>query len=221
YLYGAAYLLWFSGLCLHLVMMYFFTKKYILNFKIEKVFPSYFIVYVGIVCGSVTSPAFGFISLGRFLFWFGFIAYLILLPLILYRVLVIKRLPEPAFPTIAILSAPASLCLAGYLSSFQDKSLNLIVFLSLLSLSMFFLVIMYIPGIIRLKFYPSYSALTFPFVITAIAMKGAYTFLAKIVNIRPFLYLAKFMEFWAITMILYVFIRYAIFIFSEPDIRRT
>lgn len=138
YLYEAAYLLWFSGLCLHLVMMYFFTKKYILNFKMEKVFPSYFIVYVGIVCGSVTSPAFGFISLGRFLFWFGFIAYLILFPLILYRVLAIGRLPEPTFPTIAILSAPASLCLAGYLNSFQDKSLNLIVFLSLLSLSMFF-----------------------------------------------------------------------------------
>lgn len=197
-------------------MMYFFTKNYILNFKMEKVFPSHFIVYVGIVCGSVTSPAFGFISLGRFLFWFGFIAYLILLPLILYRVLAIGRLPEPAFPTIAILSAPASLCLAGYLSSFQDKSLNLIVFLSLLSLSMFFLAIMYIPGIMRLKFYPSYSALTFPFVITAVAMKGAFNFLTKTLKLYPqFLYFVRLLELWAIAMVIYVFIRYVIFILSE------
>ncbi|SHM35972.1 Voltage-dependent anion channel [Caldanaerovirga acetigignens] len=56
YLYEAAYLLWFSGLCLHLIVMYFFTKKYILNFKIEKVFPSYFVVYVGIVCGKRNFP---------------------------------------------------------------------------------------------------------------------------------------------------------------------
>nr|WP_245523117.1 TDT family transporter [Thermosediminibacter oceani] len=218
YFYTAAYCLWLLGLSLHAVLMLYFTKKYIFNFNIKKVFPSFFIVYVGIVCGSVTAPVFGMTNFGRFLFWFGFTSYLILLPLIIYRVVVIKGIPEPAVPTIAIFSAPASLCLAGYLNSFQQKNMAMVAFLSILSLVMYISVMLYIPKILKLKFYPSYSALTFPFVITAVAMKGTYAFLTKTGKTIPlFMYLTKFAELWAIGMVLYVLIRYAIFLLKPDD----
>ncbi|TYP58544.1 TDT family transporter [Thermosediminibacter litoriperuensis] len=217
----AAYCIWLLGLTIHAVLMFYFTKKYILNFNIKKVFPSYFIVYVGIVCGSVTAPVFGLARWGQFIFWLGFASYLILLPLIIYRVMVIKGIPEPAVPTIAIFAAPASLCLAGYLNSFQGKNMAMVVFLSLLSLIMYISVMLCIPKILKLKFYPSCSALTFPFVITAVAIKGTYAFLAKTGEVYPlFMYLTKFLELWAITMVLYVLVRYAVFILSEPDGRR-
>lgn len=218
YLPSAAYVLWLCGLALHCILIILFTKKYILHFNLKKVFPSYFIVYVGIVCASVTAPAFGLLKLGQYIFWFGFAAYLILLPVILYRTLIVKEIPEPAIPTIAIYTAPASLCLAGYLNSFQSKSMLIIGFLSVLSLLMFVYVIVNMPKLLRLKFYPSYSAFTFPFVITAIAIKGTHTYLMKLGNTIAFLsYFVNLLELWAVIMVAYVLVKYIMFIISKPE----
>jgi len=214
----AALVVWVLGLMLHALLIICFTMKYILNFNVKKVFPSYFIVYVGIVCGSVTAPVFGMSNLGQYIFWFGFAAYLLLLPIILYRVLSVKEIQEPAIPTITILAAPASLCLAGYLNSFQEKNLMIIVFLSILSTVMLISVLTYMPKMLKLKFYPSYSAFTFPFVITGIAFKGAYAFLVKAgIEISSILYLVKFLEAWSVSMVLYVLARYVSFIISDSE----
>ena len=43
-----AVILWFIGLGLHILLILYFTFKFILKFDIKKVFASYFIVYVGI-----------------------------------------------------------------------------------------------------------------------------------------------------------------------------
>lgn len=218
YFFAAACCIWMLGLTTYAALVFCFTKKYILNFNIKRVFPSYFVVYVGTACGSMTVPSFGLAYLGQFLFWLGFASYLILLPLIIYRVMVIKEIPEPALPTIGIFASPASLCLAGYLHSFQGRNMTMVVFLTSLSLAMLVLAMSYIPKILRLKFSPSYSALTFPFVATATAMKGTYALLVKAGKAHPlFMYLTGFLEIWAITMVLYVLLRYTMFIFSASD----
>jgi exfoliative toxin A/B len=215
---STAYYLWLLGVALHCILIVLFTKKYIVKFNIKKVFPSYFIVYVGIVCASVTAPAFGLLQLGQYIFWFGFIAYLVLLPIILYRTFIVKEIPEPAMPTLAIYTAPASLCLAGYLNSFQSKSMLMIIFLSILSLFMFISVIVAMPKLLKLNFYPSYSAFTFPFVITAIAMKGVYAYLLKSESSIFFLgYLVNLLELWAIVMVIYVLLRYMLFMTSNSE----
>lgn len=211
--------MWFFGLALHCIFIIIVTKKYILNFNIKKVFPSYFIVYVGIVAGSVTAPIFNLFSLGQYIFWFGFITYLILLPIVIYRVLVVKEMPEPTIPTITIFSAPASLCLAGYLNSFQEKNVFIVGFLVALSLIMFISVMTYIPKMLRLKFYPSYSAFTFPFVITAIAMKGTNAFLLKSgTSIPYFKGFVNLLELWTVAIVLYVLVRYIMFITSAEKV---
>lgn len=209
---SAAYCLWLLGIALHITLILAFTMKYIVNFNIKKVFPSYFIVYVGIVCASVTAPAFGMEQLGRYIFWFGFVSYLAILPVALFRTLIVKETPEPAKPTFAIYTAPANLCLAGYLNSFQTKSMLIVTFLAGLSLVMFIYVIINMPSLLRLKFYPSYSAFTFPFVITAIAMKGSGTYFSKAgINIPYMAYLISALEILAVIMVIYVSLRYLIF----------
>lgn len=218
YLSSAAYGLWLCGLVLHCILILLFTIKYILHFNLKKVFPSYFIVYVGIVCASVTAPAFGLLQLGQYIFWFGFSAYLILLPVILYRTIIVKEIPEPAMPTLAIYTAPASLCLAGYLNSFESKNMLVIGFLSVLSLLMFVYVIVNMPKLLRLKFYPSYSAFTFPFVITAIAIKSTNAYLIKQGGSIAFLgYFVNLLELWAVIMVTYVLFKYIAFIISKPE----
>ncbi|MCX7904912.1 MAG: C4-dicarboxylate ABC transporter, partial [Caloramator sp.] len=167
---------------------------------------------------SIPSPLFGMKSIGQAIFWFGFVSYIILLPIICYRLLKIKNIPEPAIPTTAILTAPANLCLAGYLSAFDEKNKLIIYLLLSLSIIMFIAILIYLPQILKLKFYPSFSSLTFPFVITAIAMKGINAFLTKSgVNISFFKYYVSFLEIFASIMVLYVLINYMLFLFGTNE----
>lgn len=213
-----AFGIWIAGLVLHIVLIIYFTKKHVVDFKIKKVFPSWYIVYVGIVAGSVSAPAFGMEGVGKILFWFGLISYFILLPIVIKRVFVVGEIPEPALPTFVVLAAPASLCLAGYLSSFQDKNLFLVYLLLLLSQLTFLVVLVKLPSLLKLKFYPSYSGFTFPIVITGISLKLTNGFLAN--GGRPIAllkYLVKFEEFLSVAIVLYVLIRYMGFLFASSD----
>lgn len=213
---GVAYAMWIAGILMQCIIIFYFTKKFIFNFDIKRVFPCYFIVYVGIAVGSMVAPVFNATDIGKVLFWFSFICYMILLPIISYRVFVIRSIPEPAAPTLTIFAAPASLCLAGYLNSFEIVNMSFVWFLVSLSLIMLFLVLFYMPKMIKWKFYPSYSAFTFPLVISAIAIQSSNDLLIKM-NIRmPFLqYMGYFLELLAVIFVIYVLINYTNFLFIK------
>ncbi len=213
-----AFGMWIIGLVLHIVLIIYFTKKYIFNFNIKKVFPSWFIVYVGIVVGSVTAPAFNKANIGQVLFWFGFISYFLLLPIVFKRVFQIKEIPEPALPTIAIFAAPVALCLAGYINSFQEKNMFIVYLLLTLSQLSYLFVLLQLPRLLKLKFYPSYSAFTFPLVISGISVKLTNGFLVNAEKpITMLKYLVKFEELIGIIIVLYVLIRYISFLFTKTE----
>ncbi|MEY8415479.1 TDT family transporter [Tissierella praeacuta] len=213
-----AFGMWIIGLVLHIVLIIYFTKKYIFNFNIKKVFPSWFIVYVGIVVGSVTAPAFNKANIGQVLFWFGFISYFLLLPIVFKRVFQIKEIPEPALPTIAIFAAPVALCLAGYINSFQEKNMFIVYLLLTLSQLSYLFVLLQLPRLLKLKFYPSYSAFTFPLVISGISVKLTNGFLVNAEKpIAMLKYLVKFEELIGIIIVLYVLIRYISFLFTKTE----
>ncbi len=213
-----AFGIWIIGLILHAILIVWFTKKYVFSLNIKSVFPSWFIVYVGIVVGSVTAPAFDKANIGQFLFWFGFVAYLVLLPIVLNRVFKVKEIPEPALPTIVIFSAPASLCLAGYMNSFQDKNMFIIWLLVALSQLTLLCVLFKLPKFLKLPFYPSYSAFTFPLVISAISIKLTNGFLVNAGKpIALLKYVVKFEELIGVIMVLYVLFRYIKFLFAKTE----
>lgn len=210
--------LWFIGLILHFALLALYTIRFIVKFDIKKIFPSTFIVFVGFVVASVTAAAFNMTALGKALFWIGFILYLVLLAVITYRVVKVKEIPEPAQPLIIIFAAPASLCLAGYLSSFESKSMIIVYFLSILSIVFYIFALTQLPKLLKLKFYPSYSAFTFPMVISAIAMKMTDAFLTKSGNGIGFLkYIVIVQTVIAVAMVLYVLIRYIMMIVNTKQ----
>lgn len=213
-----AFGMWILGLALHVIFMIIFTIKYLFNLNIKQVFPSWFIPYVGIAIGAITAPAFEQIAIGKGLFWFGIITYFLLLPIILKRVFKVKGIPEPAQPTFAILTAPVALCLAGYMNSFQDKNMFIVWLLVILSQISYLVVLLEMPKLLKLRFYPSYSAFTFPLVISAISIKLTNGFLINSGNpIAILKYIVRVEEILAICIVLYVLFRYIGFLISKPE----
>lgn len=210
---AASFIIWTIGFVMHIILIIWFTKKFVINFSIKQVFPSWFIVYVGIAVASVTGPAYNMIIAGKSAFWFGFTAYLILLPIIIYRVVKIKEMPQPALPTLVIFSAPASLLLAGYMNSFKEKNMIIVWFLMAVSIIMYIIAIIMLPKLLTLKFYPSYSSFTFPLIISGIAVKLADGFLIKSgQSILLLRYLIRFQEVTGVGITIYVLIRYILFL---------
>jgi len=211
YIGGAAIGIWYFAIALHIVLIIYFTMKFMLKLEMPKVFASYFIVYVGIVVASITAPAYAKPAIGTAAFWFGFICYLLLLVLVIYRYAKFKEVPEPARPLFCILTAPASLCLVGYIQSVTPKSLMIIGPLAVLATLLYLVVLMNLPKFLALKFYPSYAAFTFPFVISATGMKMTMLCLENMGQPLPFLkYVVLTQTMIATGLTVYALIRYCV-----------
>lgn len=213
---AAAVAVWFAAVTLQLAIMAVFVKNFVLRFKIGQVFPSWFVMFVGIVVASVTSLVMGQKELGRILFFAGFLSYMALLPVVLYRVLKIGAIPDPARPTIAIFCAPASLCFVGYLSAFDEKNAVFALFIAALSLAFWLAVVASMPGLLKLPFFPSYSAFTFPLVISATAFSAAGSYFGGAAG-KLFGLLSPLATMLAAAAVLYVLVRYVMFWSAPAD----
>lgn len=212
---NAAFVIWILAILLHIVMILYFTVIFIVKLQMPKVFASYFIVYVGIAVAAVTAPAFGRLTIGAAAFWFGLISLVVLLILVTYRYINFKEIPEPAKPLICIYAAPASLCIAGYTQSVETKSYGLLIGLMIVAAILYVFSLVKAVTYLKLPFYPSYASFTFPFVISAIAMKQAS---ACLMNMgRPISFLSGVVTIETVIAVLfvaYVFIRFMGFLFA-------
>lgn len=219
YISVVADVIWYAAIVLHVVLMLYFTAKFILKLQMPKVFASYFIVYVGIVVASVSAPAFGATGLGTGIFWFGFaalLALLALLVLVTYRYAKFREIPPPVQPLFCIYTAPTSLCLAGYIQSVQNKSIAMIAFLAILATVLYLVVLVKLPKYLKMPFFPSYAAFTFPFVISAIAMKQTMACLANMGSPMPWLNVVVIVEtVIAVVLCVYALVRYILFVTAK------
>lgn len=199
--------IWYTAIIIHMLLMINYTIKFVLKFDLKKIFPSIFIVYVGIVTASVTAPAFN-ITMGKLAFYFGMVVYVFLIVLVAIRLKKHKQLPAPAQPTLAIIAAPASLCLAGYMSCFSNPSKPFVMGLMMIALLMTVLVYTTLPKLLKLSFSPGYAAFTFPLVISAIAVKKANVLLQS----NGVSFIITLETIIATVMVLYVLIRYVHFL---------
>lgn len=205
---GAARIIWFAAVILHAALIVWFTLKYMVGLKLERVFASYFIVYVGIAASSITAPAFGQQAIGQAAFWFAFISLLCLLVPVTMRYVKIP-VKEPAQPLFCIYTAPTALCIAGYIQSVANKSAAMVAGMLALSSLLYVIVLIKTPSLLKLKFYPSYAAFTFPFAITAIAAMQSMAFFKNAGWPQPWLRYVVIVEtVIAVVMNLYAFIKY-------------
>ena len=212
----AAFYIWIFAIILHIALIIYFTIKFIVKLDIKKVFASYYIVYVGIVAASVTAPAYNQLKIGAVCFWFGFVALILLLILVSVRYIKYKEIPEPAKPLICIYGAPMSLCIAGYIQSVNPKIYIFLVVMLIVSTILYIFALAQLVKCIKLPFYPSFASFTFPFVITAIALKQSMACFNNLGHPMPFLQTFVLIEtIIAVILVIFVYVSFIKFIFVK------
>ncbi|MDO4614560.1 MAG: TDT family transporter [Lachnospiraceae bacterium] len=212
----AAFVIWILAILLHLALIIYFTLTFITHLQMPKVFASYFIVYVGIAVAAVTAPAYEMTGIGTAAFWFGFVTLLILLVLVTCRYVKYKEVPNPAKPLICIYAAPMSLCIAGYVQSVTPKSKSFLLCMLVVASILYIFSLIKALGYLKLPFFPSYASFTFPFVISAIAVKQTAACLGKMESPIPALkYVVLIETVIAAVFVFYTLIRYLMFLFSS------
>ena len=162
---------WLIAVVLHILALIVFMVWRLRDPKLEHMVPSWFVPPIGIVVADVTFPGIpAFLPLAQGFFWMGAIAYAILLPLMIYRLFFLPEVPNGAKPTFAILAAPASLLLAGYLTVYSQPSLLLCGLLFGIAILMTVVIYFAFWHLFRLQFSPGYAAFTFPMAIGATAL---------------------------------------------------
>lgn len=184
---SVAFLFWLAGIGLHLLLMLQFTKRWVASFDIHHVYPSWLIVYIGIVTASVTAPVFQQLLIGKVLFLLGACLILAVMPVVLYRAYKVKQIPRALRANLTIICAPFSLLLAGYLNSFETPDKRVFFLLLVLSQLFYVFILLQLPSFVTSLFLPSFSAFTFPLVITALSLKAAGKYLAAQNSASPLL----------------------------------
>ena len=164
-----AFVLWGAAVAAHMILIAFFTVRYVFRFKLEQVFASWFIAYVGLAVASVTAPAFGMEAFGAGVFWFAFVALAVLVVVVTVRYFARREMAEATLPLICIYAAPFNLCIVAGLNSVEPAPVALLTVLWSIGAVLYVISAVNCVLCLRRDFYPSYAAFTFPFVISAMA----------------------------------------------------
>ncbi|WP_253896245.1 TDT family transporter [Solibacillus sp. R5-41] len=199
--------IWYVAVVMQLMIVGYFSYRFIWKktLALQDVYPSWFIIFVGLgIIPNTTGDQIP--QFAQWIFWIVLINYLILLPMIIVR-LFKHELGEPAKPLFTLLAAPGSICLAGYLNLFDTYVNGLVFILLIISQAMYIVVLVQLPKLLQLPFYPSFAAFTFPLVISATALVTT----ARAMAIPSFNWLAGIEIVIASCVVVYVFVRYNIY----------
>ncbi len=174
YLPVVAVSLWFIGTALHTVLtLYIFSYWIRNNFEITHSNPAWFIPIVG----NVIIPIVGVDILGSeaMLFYFsvGIFFWIVLFTVVLYRIIFHHQLAVKFMPTLFILIAPPAVGFVSYLRITMNYDFFA---LFLLDIGYFFTLLLFFMGrsFVRIKYFVSWWAFTFPLDAITIASTVAY-----------------------------------------------
>lgn len=164
--------LFYTGLVAQTFMSFYVVASWInRNLEIKHSNPAWFIPIVGNLL--VITAAQGKDSYLWFYFSFALFFYIVLFSIIFYRILFCDQLPAKFMPTLFIFIAPPSVAfidyikLTGNFNEFSMFFLSLAIFFGILVLFMY-------KNFLKLKFFLSWWAFTFPTAALCIALIKAY-----------------------------------------------
>ncbi|MDO6707239.1 TDT family transporter [Photobacterium sp. 1_MG-2023] len=167
---ASAKLIWYPALGLHFTMMVLFFKFQLNQFRLIHLYPSWFLYPVGAISGTLAGSQLGYAEFSIFMTNACVAIYFFMLPVVLYRLCFAGRLPRVARPTLTIMAAPVNLSLTAYLTNLTQPDPILTGALAGIAITMTIFVYLCYIDILKYRFQPSMAAITFPSVISAVAM---------------------------------------------------
>lgn len=213
-----ALLLWCSAVALHIILFIGFLWHRLPALQLQQLIPGWFVPPIGIVTAVLTCPSAIPTVFAAALFWFGLTMYFFMLPIMLYRLLKVGALPLAAKPSLAVLAAPASLCLAAYLSFSPAPAVWLVSLLLVLALIMTSVIYLALPKLLRLNFSPAFAAYTFPLVIGTTALFKVSSVFATwhFVQLAQFIHFVAYLELAVATLVCsYVAYRFGLYLWQQ------
>ena len=214
---STAKLIWLIALSLHLFLLSGFCYFQFRSFRLERMLPAWFVPPVGICVAAVTSPAVQMESIGAVCLWLALVTYLIILPIMLYRLLAVEPIASQYRPMLAILAAPPNLCMAGLLSIYPSPTLALLTPLLVLAVVMTSVVYLLMLNLLQQPFSPAWAAMTFPLAISCFAQyKAAACLTGSLPTLATWLgTLATIQLALASVLISYIALRYLSFLLPK------
>ena len=145
-------LLWLTSIGLHLGLMTYFVVVHILPVDITLEYVSKLVYYFCRHWSDSKYISSLYQRTGEIVVWIALVLYFALLPVILKRIMFQKMTEASAVPLITILTAPGSLCLAGYLSVFKEGSALFVALMLVLSQAIYFCVVFYMKKMLEVGF---------------------------------------------------------------------
>lgn len=172
---GTAGVLWVLGSVLHLLLTLYVMGVWFHHehFGIHHINPAWFIPVVGNVLVPIAGVPLGFVEVSWFFFSIGILFWLVLFAIIVYRVLFHHPMHERLMPTFFIMIAPPAV---GFLAYVQLTG-GLDAFARVLYYSGLFLTLLLATQIgrfVRIEFYLSWWAYSFPLAAITIATLVMY-----------------------------------------------
>jgi tellurite resistance protein len=168
-------ILWVIGTVLHLLFTLYVMSVWIHHehFEIYHFNPAWFIPVVGNALVPIAGVPLGFVEVSWFFFSIGMLFWLVLLAIIMYRVLFHQPLDSRLMPTFFILIAPPAI---GFLAYVQLTG-SIDAFARFLYYSGLFLTLLLVTQVarfVRIEFYLSWWAYSFPLAAITIASLVMY-----------------------------------------------
>jgi tellurite resistance protein len=176
--------LWIMGAALHFIFTLFVISTWIhhAHFEITHINPAWFIPAVGNVLVPVAGAQLGFLEISWFFFSVGIFFWIILMPIVFYRMLFHEPLPGRLLPTLFIMIAPPTVGLISYIGLGGEYG-DFARMLYYIGLFLTFLLLSQARRFVRLDFFLSWWAYSFPLAAVTIAtflmheLSGALFFL--------------------------------------------
>ena len=172
-------ILWLAAVVYHYSIVIFYTVIRIKERKFNNIMPTCFIIYTGMITGSVASRVMEgslIASIAHFMLMFGFIFYTLLLPVVLYIVFKSEILDDHKLPTVGIVCSPAPLGIVGILSIETNPNIYMLTWLIVTGLILLVVVYSYIIKLFKEGFKPTYASFTFPLAIATLAAYDLSTY---------------------------------------------
>lgn len=174
--------LWLAGLILHALHIIIFTLRNVVIARSKDTFvPSWFVTYNGILVSCVVGGDMNMNDILQYVVYYGIAIYAILIPIIIWR-LMTHELKEGMYHTLAIVLAPCSLCVVGYLNVIENPNQTVIYILYACVLVSLLFVLIKLPKFFSFAFHPGFAGMTFPMAIGIVASTKMAGYLTGIGN---------------------------------------